>query len=111
MKQGIAPPGETITSKTKTVIELTGGKKVLVQGIIGVMAATKEWYYDSTRKKIMRNVVIDRKKTKQYLLRYLLGLTPGDGIRARRIDTEDILSEDGKICENYLTNNLTTNRK
>lgn len=98
-------------SKVRTVIELTHGKKVLVQGIIGQMAAYHEWYYVLKRDQIFRNIRLENgKKSKQSLLRFLLSLHPSDGIRARRIDKEPILYQ-GMICENYLTNNLATNRK
>lgn len=104
-----AKSNELINSNTKTVIELTQGKKVLVQGIIGQIASTKEWYYHP-QKGILRNIVVDGKRQKQSLIRFLLGLKPSDGIRASRINEEQIISETGEVCENYLTNNLKTNR-
>lgn len=97
-------------STTKTVIELTHGKKVLVQGIIGQMAACLAWYYNPKKDQILRNICLAGKKSKQSLLRYLLSLHPGDGIRARRVDKEPVVYQ-GMVCENYLTNNLATNRK
>lgn len=116
MQAAKTKPEEVINSKTKTVIELTCGKRVLVQGIIGQMAATKEWYYAPPYgyrpARILRNIILDNgKKSKQSLIRFLLSLKPGDGIRAKRIDKEPVISESGEICENYLTNNLKTNRK
>ena len=113
MKQGILESGKMITGETQTVIELTQGRKVLVQGMIGRMAATKEWYYDAKRKTIYRNIIVDEKtKSKQSLIRFLLSLERGDGIRATRINTNLIISKTGEhLCENYLFNNLKTNRK
>lgn len=100
---------KTINGDTVTVIELTQGKNVAVQGIIGAMAATKDWDYNA-KNGIRRNVVIDGKRDKEHLIRFLLSLKPHDGIRASRISKEPIVIH-GKVCENYLTSNLKTNRK
>lgn len=99
---------DTINDNTKTIIELTQGKKVLVQGIIGAMAATKDWDYHERKgtPRIQRNIVnADGKRDKQSLIRYLLSLEVGDGIRASQISKE-LVEYQGQLCINYLTSNL-----
>jgi len=99
-----------ITKDTLTVIELTQGKHVLVQGVIGVMAATKEWDYNN-RNQIRRNIVDKNgKRQKQSLIRFLLSLEIGDGIRASQVSKKTVMHQ-GHECLNYQTSNLKTNRK
>jgi len=102
-----------INGETRTVIELTQGKFVLVQGIIGTMAVTKDWDYHERKgsQRIQRNVVNSKgKRDKQTLIRYLLGLEIGDGIRATQV-SKDTVEYQGKTCIDYQTANLKTNRK
>jgi hypothetical protein len=72
------------------------------------MAATKQWDWNE-KNGIRRNIVIDGKRDKEHLIRYLLDLKPGDGIRASRISKE-LIEYQGHLCENYLIENLKTNR-
>ena len=103
-----------ITAGTVNIIELTQGKKVLVQGIIGAMATSLEWYYATPyghrKRQILRNIKVNGKKTKENLKRFLCGLKLGEKARVKTLDPSDIVI-DGKSYINYLTANLQIIRK
>lgn len=102
-----------INAGTVNIIELTQGKMVLVQGIIGEMAARQNWYYASPygrRGKQVLRVIPARKsptgkRIKESLKRFLCGLKPGEKAQVRILDKSDV-NIDGKMYINYLTNNL-----